>query len=444
MGFRYFRLVCVGRVLLLCLTLFLFFYLSFNTTLYASMVVVGALNIYQVFSLIRFVEKNNRQLTRFLESIEYSDFSRTFTSGLKGSSFNELNTVFNGVMARFRNIRLEKEENARYLDTIVRHVGIGLIGFHENGEVVLFNTAAKRLFDLPRLKHIDGLKPISEPLVACLQNLKPGQRDLLKVHCRDELMQLSMYATGLRLRQKKLTLVSLQNISNELSEKEMESWQNLIRVLTHEIKNSITPIGSLASTVEEMLETPSAQTGEQANDIHDALRTIQKRSRGLLHFVEAYRDLTHIPAPDYKVFPVSELFARVEQLTLDHINNGKIRLHRTIVPEKLELTADSELVEQVLLNLLLNAVQALDGSPDPCIMLEAALDERGRVVIRVSDNGPGINGDILEQIFIPFFSTRPGGSGIGLSLSRQIMRLHRGNLTVRSTPHEKTTFTMRF
>lgn len=444
MGFKNFRLRCLGQVLLLCLTLFVFFYLLFATSSYASLTVVGVIFVFQVVSLIRFVEKSNRQVTRFLESIEYFDFSQSFTSGLKGSSFDELNAVFNRVLTRFRDIRMEKEENARYLETVVRHVGIGLIGFYENGEVALFNTAAKQLFDLAHLRNIENLSPISGALVERLKSLKPGRRDLLKVNYRGEMMQLSMHATDLRIHQRKLTLVSVQNISGELSEKEMEAWQNLIRVLTHEIKNSLTPIGSLASTVEELLGNTAENQGEQADDIRDALRTIQKRSRGLLHFVEAYRDLTHIPAPEYKVIQIKELFTRVQRLTEGQVHSRNIRMHCTIDPPSLELTADPELVEQVMINLILNAVQALDGHPDPVVTLDARLDNRGRVVFHVRDNGPGIDEDVLEQIFIPFYSTKPGGSGIGLSLSRQIMRQHHGDLIVESVPDEQTTFTMRF
>ncbi|UCD18684.1 MAG: ATP-binding protein [Candidatus Zixiibacteriota bacterium] len=449
MVYKRFRIACVLRIVLLSMTLLLFFFLLFTTSLYASIVVVAGAVLYQVLSLIFFIERNNRLLTRFLESIEYSDFSQTYTSGLKGTSFDELNRIFSSVMSRFRQIRLEKEENARYLETVVRHVGVGLIAFDENGEVVLFNTAAKRLFDIPNLRNISGLGTVSENLEKRLQFLKPGQRDLVKVYRHEELMQLAIYATELRIRQKKITLVSLQNISSELSEKEMEAWQNLIRVLTHEIKNSITPIGSLASTIEGLLEeSGQKQTGaygaDHSHDIKDALQTIQKRSKGLLRFVEAYRNLTHIPTPDYKVLPVVELLKRVEHLTAPQIAKKKIAYRSSIDPESLELTADPELIEQVLINLLLNAIQALEGRVDPEIVLEAILDERGRSVIRVTDNGPGIVDEALEQIFIPFFSTKKGGSGIGLSLSRQIMRLHRGDVTVQSEPQVKTTFTMRF
>jgi signal transduction histidine kinase len=227
----------------------------------------------------------------------------------------------------------------------------------------------------------------------------------------------------------------------------MEAWQNLIRVLTHEIMNSVTPIASLASTVNDLLVAPKSGgevTADAVGDMRGAVQTIQKRSEGLLHFVDAYRSLTRIPRPNFKIFRITELFNGVEQLLRASFKEKTVTLNIKVEPESLELTADPEMVEQVLINLLLNAIQSLDGKPDAKIELNSRLDERGRVVIQVTDNGPGIIPEVLEKIFIPFFTTKPEGSGIGLSLSRQIMRLHRGTITARSEPNAATVFTLRF
>jgi signal transduction histidine kinase len=249
------------------------------------------------------------------------------------------------------------------------------------------------------------------------------------------------------LRGKQLTLVSLNDIRGELEEKEMESWQNLIRVLTHEIMNSITPIASLASTAEHLLESTASQPGtpdpETLGDIRGAVRTIEQRSRGLLHFVENYRRLTRIPKPQFRIFPVSEIFERVERLMNGRIENTGISLETVIETGGMELTADPDLLEQVLINLVQNSVQALAGVPHGKISLRAGIDDRGRALIQVRDNGPGIMEDVLAKIFIPFFTTKRDGSGIGLSISRQIMRLHRGTITVRSEPGVETVFTLR-
>lgn len=448
MVFKRFRINCTVRILLLSATIALFFYLYFESRFYATLIISGIAVVFQVYLLIAYVERSNRKMTRFLQSIRFSDFSAGFSGGVKGASFDELNEALSDVSARFREISAEKEESYRYLQTVVQHVGVGMIAFRKDGGVELLNTAAKQLFDISHLKNIDALDVVSSELVDKLRNIEPGQRDLVKLSCKNELMQLSIYATELKLRHRGVMLVSFQNISSELDEKEMEAWQNLIRVLTHEIKNSLTPIASLAASIEEMV-APGEGGGthvfdEDIDDVRGALQTIQKRSHGLLQFVDAYRNLTHIPKPEFRVFPVAELCGRVEKLTRSQIDGKGIEYRCTIEPETMEITADPQLVEQVLINILLNAIEATEGRPGARIDVEAEIDERGRPAISVTDNGPGILEDVIEKIFVPFYSTKTGGSGIGLSLSRQIMRMHRGDLVARSEPDRTTTFTIRF
>ena len=447
MAYRHFRLVCILRVALLCATAYLFFYLIFQTTYYATLVIVGAWALYQVGALIHYVERTNRDLTRFLQAIRYEDFSQSFTLGTGlGSAYTDLKEAFNEVLDAFRKTRADKEEHFQYLHTVVQHIGIGLVCFAHDGRVELINTAALRLLRKPHVRDVRELETFSKPLVDTLLKLRSGEKTLVKVDDDDELLQLVVYATELRMRGETFTLASVQNIQSELEEQEMEAWQKLIRVLTHEIMNSITPISSLASTVRGLVpETGKSEFDpEVLSDVHMALETIQSRSQGLLHFVETYRELTRIPKPDFKIFQVSELFGHVSQLMKADLDEKNIVLHVTIDPETLELTADPDLVEQVLINLLRNASQALRGRDDAKIDLTAHMDRRGRVVIRVRDNGPGILEDVQERIFIPFFTTKRDGSGIGLSLSRQIMRVHRGTISVQSKLNEETIFTLRF
>jgi signal transduction histidine kinase len=280
--------------------------------------------------------------------------------------------------------------------------------------------------------------------------MKSGNKELVKVEDKNETLQLAIYATELKMREQHFTLVSLQNIQSELEEKEMQAWQNLIRVLTHEIMNSVTPIASLASTVNNLLpdgrseQKPGREIDvDSITEMRSALQTIEKRSEGLLHFVDAYRSLTRIPKPDFKIFPVAELFERGAQLMRPRVKEKAVAFSAHVEPATLELTADPQLIEQVLINLLLNAIQAVENQPDARIQLNALMNERGRVVIQVIDNGPGIIEEVRDKIFIPFFTTKQDGSGIGLSLSRQIMRLHRGTITVRSEPKE-TIFALQF
>ena len=451
MGFKSFRLMVVTRCIVLGATLFLLFYLLTQTSLYATSIVVVLIVVYQVYALIHYVERTNFELTRFLLSIRYSDFSQTFSARGRGRSFDELSSAFAEVVDQFRKIRAEKEEHFLYLQTVVQHIGVGLIAFTSNGSVTLMNNAAKRILGVNQLIDIRALGRLSEDLVDSLLRLNAGDKALVKLELHGEILQLVMYATEMKMRGEQQMLVSLQNIQSELDEKEMEAWQKLVRGLTHEIMNSLTPISSLASTVHDMLK-PAEQSGEpvkslSAETVHDvrgAVETIEKRSQGLLHFVEAYRNLARIPRPNFSIILLSDLFRRVEQLMSDRYQAARILMSSRVEPRTLEVTADPELIEQVLINLMRNAAEALVDRPGGAISLTGRIGDQGRILIEVADNGPGISKDVQERIFIPFFTTKPNGSGIGLSLSRQIMRLHRGTILVNSEPGRGSTFTLRF
>jgi len=422
---------------------------STESRLYATIFIIGLTICYQIYALIYYVEKTNRDLNRFLLTIKHEDFSQTFSGLGLGSSFDDLKKAFNEIIQKFHRTRAEKEEHFRYLQTIVQHVGIGLIAFQSNGKVELFNTAAKRLLKLPCLKNIRDLNKISKSLMNSLLKMKTGQKALIKIHDTNEQLNLAISATEFRMREQNFTLVSMQNIQSELEEKELEAWQQLIRVLTHEIMNSVTPIASLAATVNETInfddQTSQPELNEESKrDIEGALKTIQKRSEGLLHFVGAYRGLTRIPTPEFTIFPVLDLLERVDQLMQTELSEKKTQCQIEVIPKNLELTADSKLVEQILINIFKNAIQAIDGKPNGKIDLTSKIDDRGHIIIQVADNGPGIPKDVADNIFIPFFTTKEEGSGVGLSLSRQIMRLHHGSISMQSKPNKITVFTLRF
>ncbi len=444
---KHFRFQVMLRVFALSISVCVLFYLIFKTGHYVSAIILGLLTFYWIYSLARYVERTNRELTRFLQAIRYADFSQSFRDKNLGSSFKDLNQSFMEVIKNFQMHRADKEEHYRYLQTVIQHVGVGLIAFLPDGTVDLINNTAKRLLCVASLRNIKHLKSLSEELVETLFQLKSGEKTLIKVGNIEEVQQLAIYATEFRLRDKQYTLVSIQNIHRELEEKEMEAWQNMIRVLTHEIMNSITPISSLASTARDLAAAPSSSSTmdtETLEDIHSSLKTIHKRSEGLLHFVQAYRNLTLIPKPKFRLVRVTELFERVKQLMEVRISAEHIGLHTVVDPEGLEITADPELIEQLLINLLLNSIDALQGVENPHIDLLSQMDARGRVLVKIIDNGSGIVKEAIEKIFIPFFSTKKKGSGIGLSLAKQIMRLHDGTIRAQSTPGAETTFTLRF
>ncbi|MCK5571781.1 MAG: ATP-binding protein, partial [Bacteroidetes bacterium] len=229
MGFKNFRLVVIGRVLLISLTLFLLFYLGLQTSLHATAAIVALLVIAQIYSLIKYIERTNNDLVRFLSSIRYADFTQSFSARGRGRSFGELSAAISAVMNDFRRVRAEKEEQFQYLQTVVQHIGVGLVVFRQDGEVELVNTAAKRLLNVNHLINIKDLSAVSPALVDTLFAMRPGEKTLFKLDHQSEITQLAIHATSFRLREQYTTLVSLQNIRTELEEKEMEAWQKLIR-----------------------------------------------------------------------------------------------------------------------------------------------------------------------------------------------------------------------
>jgi two-component system nitrogen regulation sensor histidine kinase NtrY len=445
MVFRRLRVLASVHIGLIILLSGLFFYLLFQTRLYAAMAAVGLLIAFEVAALFRTVDRSNRDLTRFFEAVKFGDFTQSFDRRSAGRSFRHLRTALAEVMGAFQKARAEKEEQALYLRTIVQHVAIGLLVFQPDGTVDLMNNGAKRLLGVTQLKNVQSLEAVSSGLASTLLGLKPRERTLVRIERPDEQLQLAVQASEFKLRARTFILVSIQDIRSELEEKEIDAWQKLIRVLTHEIMNSMTPISSLAATAQDLI-TRSGPRGdpESWNDIELALRTIAKRSQGLLNFVDGYRNLTRIPKPNLKFFPAQDLFSRVSQLLQAPLAEGGARFESSLRPENLELLADPDLLEQVLINLLLNAADAVRGRENARIELSAYIDERGRPVIQVRDNGVGIPEENLDKVFIPFFSTKEGGSGIGLNLSRQIMQLHNGTISVSSRPGIESVFTLRF
>jgi len=332
----------------------------------------------------------------------------------------------------------------------VQHAGIGLIAIDEEGKVEVMNNAAKKLLQVYDIKYITELQSLSDELVDMFFKLKTGGRDLAKLNIDGELVQLSVYAIELVLKNKAYKMITIQNINSELEEMEMDAWQNLVRVLTHEIMNSVTPISSLAGTVEDNLNSFEADENsitlesEDKEDLLLAIHTIQRRSEGLIHFVKDFKNLTHIPQPKFEKLKIKKIFNELNILLSKELLSNKIAFTSNIEPTTLVVEADKALIEQVLINLIKNAMQAFDEETNRLIELNAFKDNKNRVSITVKDNGMGIEEEALERIFVPFFSTKKKGSGIGLSLSRQIMRKHKGSLTVVTNIDEGTEFTMRF
>ncbi|KAA9354718.1 sensor histidine kinase [Larkinella humicola] len=396
----------------------------------------------QTANLHRYITSLNRKLTRFMESVRYSDFAVAFKADSElGPSFKELNQQFNEVLEAFRQARAEKEANLHYLNTIVQQVSVGLISFDMVGNVEMTNQAALRLLGIYRLRNLSDLQSVHAGLYDILTGTPSSTPAIYQTSFEQE---LSVRCATVSLRGRPVTVASIQNIRSELQQKELEAWQNLTKVLRHEIMNSVTPIVSLVGTMQQIVNTELAGADTEAvNDLREALTTIEHRGRGIMRFVDAYRNFTAIPQPRLAEISVENLLKNVIALVQTELQQRHIILQAPPVPSYLMIFADAGQIEMVLINLIKNAMESLDGHRKPKLRLEVKSQDN-RLMIYVSDNGPGIEPEAIEKIFIPFYTTKKTGSGIGLSLSRQIMQLHNGQLKVTSTPGQGSTFSMIF
>jgi len=435
-------------VIFLGITMALFQYMIARPNMLFAAILTFVVLIIQMVEIFRFISQTNRKLTRFLESVKYSDFISGFTSDNKlGKSFKDLNKAFNDVLEAFRKARSEKEEHWQYLNTVVQQVRTGILSYDSDGDVQIMNANAKRFTGVSSIKNIQELIAINPKLYHAINSVEPGKSELYK---SGNELYLTIQATELRIRGTDVKLVTLQNIQPELQKQELEAWQNLTRVLRHEIMNSITPISSLTSTFREILDYDMIKKDahyelktEGAEDLREGLVTIENRSKGLIKFIDAYREYTSLPKPKMATVRVYDLLENVSQLMKNEIRKTKVDYHFECKSQYLTIQADVEMIEQVLINLLKNAVEAMSESENPKLTLTGRVHENA-VLIEVEDNGPGIIKEAREHIFVPFYTTKRTGSGIGLSLSRQIMQMHNGTLSVESEPDVKTVFTLKF
>jgi len=444
---RRFELNVTIRVALLSLSSMLLGIMLVATEYRATTLLVGLAILFQVGGLLRVVTTTNRELSRFLTAIEHADFSQTFSMRGLGAAFDDLGAAFTRVLERFKATRADTERQADYLNSLVEHVPVALAAVYAGGRVELLNNAARRLLgyeDLTR-RLLEG-----GTVADALRALKAGERRLIRVTGATGPQQLTVNATQITLAGEPQLLVSLQNIGGELEAVEVRAWQELVRVLTHEMMNSLTPVSSLARTAQDVLEDLRAKIAdrpdlsEELADAEQAIDTVARRSSGLLRFVERYRQFTSVPEPQVQRQKLRQVVDRLERLMAAPMAERLIRFESVILPPNLELLADPDLVDQVLINLVKNAVEALGVRTDGRIRVSSFLDETGHVLIQVADNGPGIPPEVADKIFVPFYTTKREGSGIGLSLARQIMLTHGGSIGVAPAEDGGTVFTLRF
>lgn len=445
---RNFQLNVWFKVLLLSISIGVLVWLFITSGMVVGQLMVGLLVAYQIYDLIQYVERTNRRLANIFEAIRYSDFTRSFSMRKLGSSFDALDRALNDVIHSFQKAREEKEETLRYLETVVQHVGVGLLVFNQYGEVETVNSATKKVLNINVLRNINQLETVSPNLVEALRSASAGDNSLIRVTIGDEEKTIALSVSEFRRKDSFFKLVSLKNIQSELESKEFEAWQNLTRVMTHEIVNSITPISSLSGTMSQLIEHELATDGmlsaDTLSDLRVSIQTISRRSEGLAHFIDSYRKFSRVPKPKFDVVMVKPLLEDVMSLYKSDSAENNIRMRCEVEPATLEITADRELIELALINLTKNALQAVANQSQAEVHLVGRLDGQSNVLLQVTDNGKGIIPEAIEKVFIPFFTTKQGGTGIGLSLSRQIMHLHRGTIRVESIPDVRTTFTLRF
>ena len=403
-----------------------------------------------VINLIAYLNSTNQKISYFLESVQNDDSALSFPTNITDKPTRELYQALNKVNKQIQQLKIEARQQEQYFQTLLEHVATGIITFNHGGFVLHANTAAKKMLAVEVLTHINQLERINKNLFQAIRSIKPFEQKLISVATERGTIQLSLKATSFKIQNNELILLSVQDIRNELDEKELDSWMKLIRVLMHEIMNSIAPITSLSEslckffTVDGRPALPEEVNEATIQTTIRGLNVIKEQGNGLMLFVESYRKLTRLSKPEKKNFRVDDLVSRIKILYGSLENSETVKLSVLINPPGMELLADENQVSQVLLNLVKNALQATVTNAEGKIGIAAGYNSDHHAEIRVIDNGIGIPDEILEQIFVPFFTTRENGSGIGLSLSRQIMRLHGGTLQVHSIPGKETVFSMIF
>ncbi|MFI5128758.1 MAG: sensor histidine kinase [Chitinophagales bacterium] len=404
--------------------------------------------IYQLVEFTRFQKKAHSELEQFVESVHYRDFSRYFDVKHAPVDIQPLRKGFNEINTTFKIISKEKETQYQYLQKILELVDTGILSYEEkSGTVVWMNESLKKMLQLPYLKTVYSLIKRDEALANDIIGLKPGENKIATAHMERTSFKILLSATAFQTDGKLFKLIAFQNVNEALDETESKAWQKLLSVLTHEIMNSVAPISSLAETLKSRLQQSVTVLNNDSGSVDDleiGIETIKRRSEGLLKFAETYRNLNRITKPNLRKVYVRDIFENLLQLMQPTLEQKSIELETILKDTDLVVEADTSLLEQVLINLVVNAMEAVKDKADPRIILTGYVANNRKTIIKVADNGSGIPAEVLDKIFVPFFSTKKSGSGIGLSLCKQIMMLHKGNIQVQSAEGQGTAFLLQF
>ena len=416
---------------------------------YVYEIIIVPVIIFQLLDFFRFHEKAQTEVNQFVESVHYRDFSRHFDVKHAPLELQTLRKGFNDINTTLKVISKEKETQYQYLQKILELVDTGILSYEmESGEVVWMNESLKKLLQVPYLKTIHSLSKRDWGLYHEIMSLPLGESHIATAHHEKNAFKVLLAATAFQTEGKKYKLIAFQNVNEALDETESKAWQRLLSVMTHEIMNSVAPISSLSSTLKNILELSRENVSEENRgnfeDLELGINTIKSRSEGLLKFAETYRNLNKITTLNLEKVYVRDLFENMHTLMEPTLNQKNIEMEIILKDPDLTLEADTNLIEQVLINLIVNAIEAVKEQPDPRILLSANPVAGKKLQVQIADNGSGMPEELLDKIFIPFFTTKKTGSGIGLSLCKQIMMLHKGNIHAQSKPGEGTVFTLQF
>ena len=454
MAFKSFVVALVLRLAVVGVVMAVVVWLILEPGFHAATLLTAAVLALLVAELWRFVSRTNREIARFLDAVRFADYSQRFDFEEAGSGFASLGRTFTAIMDEMRAMRTGQESEVRHLKALIEHIPVPLMTVHADNAITLQNNAARRLFGAAHVTRVSDLRPFGHGFARAVDEAIPGDRELVTFTVEGAEYQLTLAATEIVIEGDRERLISLQDIQSEIDATQAEAWQDLVRVLTHEIMNSITPVTSLAQTAADLVDDvvreaereagPASPFAEELADVQSAVTTVARRSDSLMQFIDSYRQISRLAPPEKKRVALVDLFETVTSLAKAEWGDAGVSLSSSVEPSGLYVYADRDLLEPVLLNLLRNAWQATQDVDDPYIELRGHLNRRGNTVIEVDDNGHGIAAEIATKIFVPFFTTREGGSGVGLALARQVMIAHGGFIRLGQKSSAGATFTLTF
>lgn len=441
MGFKNFKVNIIIRLIIVFALLSLVVYFLFISQKYLRSIYAGVALLIVVIELFWYIDKRNREIALFLSSLLSEDFSLTFSDLRKGKSFNALYEVMNTVNSKFEKLRSDKEVHVQYLKTLVEHVKVGIVSFDSQGKIHLVNQAFKDVFNLPNIRLNSFLTDLDDDYAELFNSMKPDESIVKEASFPGGHITLALQATVFKIENEEFKLISAQNIKEELEQQEIMAWQKLIRVLTHEIMNSVTPISSLSSSLHSLI-TNKTYNEDVKSKLVNGLEAIINRSDGLMKFTEAYNSLSRIPPPILKPVSSVDFMDRIEMLCNTVKKDTKLELKTHIDPKPWVFYIDQELFDNVIINLVKNAMESMSDKSNHEIEIYLRHSIRGKTILKIKDKGIGISEDVMNEIFVPFYTTKREGSGIGLSISNQIVRSHGGTLSAKSELDEGSEFTI--